>query len=310
MATNEPKGLGVDFWMKKFEQEAAAKRAALDPSKPMDVLQKMQWLHSIEQRHRLTTHRITVGKVDDKLAQELKGLAAEYEQLLQLDPPKFPIDDLASVQLKIAEVYDSIASSFEALQTPDYAQAAEYYKAAIEIYRSLAKNDQALRSQDKLDKLKFASDRNVGEEILRLRTKLDAQPIDSLDYVEVLVDLGMLYSKYGDDYEAEQLLKQAEEILHNKYPDPTGTDIGDALAQAMSSIMQGKQSGAVAAFESSIHTNGLYRVIYVGLARIYKTTNPQKAEEYLERAGQRDSRENNNAFSQRMLRALDDLKDL
>jgi hypothetical protein len=50
--------------------------------------------------------------------------------------------------------------------------------------------------------------------------------------------------------------------------------------------------------------NGLYRVLSMGLARIYRTSNPTKAQYYTQKAAQRDSRAENDAFSAAMREAL------
>jgi hypothetical protein len=175
-----------------------------------------------------------------------------------------------------------------------------------------------------------------------LRTKLATLPTDHEDYAETLIELGRVYSSSGDDYEAEKLLLEAEQILDNvkiqgkPVGDPSGSALAEKLTQSLQSIiqgqptgaetdtdrlmkltqslqssMQGQHAGAETDIERVMKIHGLYRQLSLALARIYETTEPQKAAHYRDKATQRDSRAQNDEFSERMLRALkEDLGDI
>jgi hypothetical protein len=64
------------------------------------------------------------------------------------------------------------------------------------------------------------------------------------------------------------------------------------------------QALGLGGIEETLRVQGLYRLLYVALARVYQTSNPKKAAEYRAKAAQRDSREVNDDFSQTMLRML------
>jgi hypothetical protein len=54
-----------------------------------------------------------------------------------------------------------------------------------------------------------------------------------------------VYSSNGDNYEAEKLLLEAEQILDSIMSDPSGSELAEALTQSLQSIMQGQHTGAV-----------------------------------------------------------------
>ena len=132
----------------------------------------------------------------------------------------------------------------------------------------------------------------------------------SIDCAEALIELASLHSSNGDDYEAEKLFLQAEQmlddvqVLKDRPGDPSGRDLADALTKSLLDVSKIKVLRRAAPIERMIRVNGLYRELCMGLARIYAATKPEKASHYREKAAKRDSRAENDEFSASMMRAL------
>ncbi|MDX1418120.1 MAG: hypothetical protein R3293_28220, partial [Candidatus Promineifilaceae bacterium] len=93
--------------------------------------------------------------------------------------------------------------------------------------------------------------------------------------------------------------------------DPSGASLAEALTQTMLNINQGTHVEGVSPIEEMMRTRNLYKLVYTGLARIYKSTQPQKALTYMAKIQDQEGRNNNDEFSQLMLRALkDELSDI
>lgn len=304
MTDDETKGLGFEGWMRRFEERFETDKDAFAPSQPMDDLEKMRWLHSLDHRYMMALPKC-IRCADENLAQEIQQILADYEKLLQKKPPKLPIYDIESVRSKCADTHCLLASCYESMQEPNYDLARNHLTTACDIYAELGKDDKVRSCQERIEGLTLPHYGDVDQEIARLRKKLDSLTEASIEYVDVLVELGGLYRTCGDDYEAEQLLLQAKETLDQDYGgDVTGQDLANSLIQSVVEINQGRESSGSSLLPTAIRVNNLYRLIYVGLARIYKSTNPQLAAEYLEQAAKRDSREQNDEFSQLMLQSL------
>jgi tetratricopeptide (TPR) repeat protein len=314
MADQEPKGLGLEGWLKRLSQQFPSniEDEKTDPSQPLDDMAKMRWLMAIDERYMLTMPRTQTG-ANEKVLQDLKEIAADYQKLLAIGLPRYPFYTEEGLRTKIADVHNSAAQACEALR--DYPQARQHYTAAAEIYRSLGKHEQEQRCQANLARLEFVQIGNVDDEIGRLRTKLATLPTNHEDYAETLIELAGVYSNNGDDYEAEKLLLEAEQILDkikigDNIGDPSGSDLAAALTQSLKSIMHPEEldqhAGALTDIERMMQINGLYRELSLALARIYETTKPQKAAHYRDKATQRDSRAHNDQFSKRMRRALEE----
>jgi tetratricopeptide (TPR) repeat protein len=305
MTEKGPKGLGFEGWLNRLSQQfpSNTKDEKFDPNQPLDDMAKMRWLMAIDGRYTWTMPRTQTGLANEKVLQDLKEIAADYQKLLQAGPPQFPFYTEEGLRMKIADVLNSAAQACDTLR--DYPQASQHYTAAAKIYTALGKHEQAQRCHANLTRLKFAQDGDVNYEIKRLRTELTTLSTGSVAYAETLVELAGLYSSNGDDYEAEKLLLEAEKVLDRIGGDPSGSDLAAALTQSLLSVMQGQHGGGPTAIETKMKVNGLYRELSLALARIYETTEPLKAANYRAKATQRDNRANNDEFSEYMRRALD-----
>jgi hypothetical protein len=194
---------------------------------------------------------------------------------------------------------------------PNYPEAVRHYTAALEKYTALGKLEQAQRCQEKLDEIKYAEDGKSGKAIKRLRQQLLALTALPFIQAEWMIELAGLCSSNGDDYEAKELLVKAESLLDQLETQKKaggaarGKALGEALTESLLKIKQGKNEGGPTPIEQMMKVNGLYRLLYQALVRIYDSTDEhEKAQIYREKLGKMDSQETNKEFSEFMLRAL------
>ncbi|GAC1350439.1 MAG: hypothetical protein NVSMB27_32980 [Ktedonobacteraceae bacterium] len=305
MAEEEPKWLGFEGWLNRLNQLSPSDTQGekIDPNQPLDDMAKMRWSMAIDRRYTAVLPRIQTGFADAKVLQDLKAIAADYQKLLQAGLPLLSFYTAEGLREKIANAFDSAARVCEILR--DYPQAGQHYTAAAKHYTAVGKHEAAQHCQINLARLKVAQDGDIDTEVKRLRAELAKLPSGSVAHAGTLIELAGLYSSNNDDYEAKKLLLEAEKILDRIAGDPRGNDLCAALTQSLLSIMQGQHNSGPTPIETKMEMNGLYRELWLALARIYETTNPQKATEYREKATRRDSRTNNDEFSEYMRRALD-----
>ena len=302
MTTGKPQALGFDGWMKKIQADFGSPggEEAFDPKAPMDDFAKMRRLMAIDRRYMYATMAARPGRTTEAGVEELKAIARAYEQLLQAGAAERFYKEI-EVRGKVADAMSAAARACTDLR--QYQEAAKLYRSAAAAYRVAGKPEEATRCQNRIAELKYPQDGKVDAEILRLRAKVAKASANSIDQADALIELGALHGGNGDDHEAKQLLEKAETILKTYAPDTTGTDLANALTASLMG-MSTRQSAGRVGIEDTMRVQGLYRQLYVALARAYQTTNPKKAEEYRSKAAQRDSRQVNDDFSQTMLQML------
>jgi hypothetical protein len=262
----------------------------------MDDMAKLQWLNDLDRRSMVASIRSQPGKADASVVQELRDIAAEYEKLLQAGPPRLPIYTDESVRAKIAEVHNTVGRASESLG--DFPEAMKEYTLAADRYMMLGRDADIERSQTNRARVEEAQKGGADDEFRRLQARLATLKADSVDQAETLIELAGLHSRNHDDHEAEKLYLRAERALDKESGDPSGL----ALARALTGSLLG--SGEGKSIETMMKISGLYRVLSMGLARIYRTSNPTKAQYYTQKANERDSRAQNDAFSAAMREAL------
>ena len=301
----EPTILGFEGWSKRINClfPSNTEGENIDSNQPTDDVAKMRQLMAIDGRYMRTMPRVQAGLVNEKVRQDLKEIADDYQKLLQAGPPQYQFYTEEAVRTKIADTLHSAARACEMLR--DYPEASRHYTEAARIYTALGQPGPAQCCQAELARLKFAQDGDVHDEIKRLRAELATLPADSVAEAEKLIELAGLYSGNGDDYEAEKLLLKAEQVLDSIDGDPSGSDLAAGLTQSLLSIMQGQHDGGPTPIETKMKVSGLYAELYLALSRIYETTDPLRAASYRAKATQRDSRASNDEFSEYMRRVLD-----
>jgi hypothetical protein len=301
-----PKSLGSDGWLKWLREQsfAAVEQPRFDPTQPLDDIGKMKALMAIDQRYRLVMFDTRPGRVCRETLGVIEAIAQDYQALMSLPPPKAPFAFWSeqSVQQKIGDTFDLAARA--AVTLHDQEAATRYYNAASKAYRAAGDNVKADGCQTELSRLRAIERGDVDSEVRRLHSELARAPKNSLAAARAGIDLGMLYSNNGDDTEARELLEQAERDLMAVSSDPSGVDLANALSSSVAALLQGNGAGGPSAIEHKIEANNLYRLLYTAYARIYETTDPDKAAEYRAKVTSRDSRQNNEEFSKAMLQAL------
>lgn len=304
-----PIGQGFDAWMgyinKQFPSRVAPKQRV-----PSDDLGKMKWFNDVNSRYMQAMVLVRPGKVTPKVTQDLYQIAQDYEALREASPPLMMafLFDAKKIEEKIADTHTLIAQANAILH--DYNAARQHYTTAIQMYQKLGNNEMVARYQTALERLDTSQSGNVDKELVSLQNKLMRVAKNSIEQADVLIELGSLYRRNGDNFEAKKRLLEAEKILQALSDDPSGTDIANAFASSMMAMSEGKGLGnqGLGNLQAVMKANGLYRVLYVELSRVYQASgNAKKAAHYRALATQRDSRETNDEFSQEALKALQDL---
>jgi tetratricopeptide (TPR) repeat protein len=299
-----PQGLGLDGWMERLNQAFPTRNPPGD-GVPDDDLGKLRRLSDIDRRCMQAVSKARPGMDDPKIVHDLQQIVKDYQALLDAPMPRAPIYTRSSLQSKLADAHASLAQSFAS--RGDAPAARRHYTATIDLYQTLGEHDRVKRFQDDLARLESDRTGDVDQEIARLSEALSAVAKGSVDHADLLIELGGVYRQNGDDFEAEKLLLQAEKVLDNLGGEPLGEDKADALTHSLLSIAQGQTPEGANDIRTTIRIDGLYRLLSIGLSRVYATSDPQKAAHYRAKAAQRDSREQNDAFSKKMLGALDGL---
>ena len=269
---------------------------------PLDDMSKMRRLMELDQRSLAAMFMLMPGRASEASIAEFKEIYAGYENLLAAGAPKDPFYTLDSVRKKMADTTGSIARSYDSLNNLE--QAKLYYERAAQSYEAIGDHDNANRCRDNIAKIRVSDEADLDDELLRLQTMLESAPKNSHQHAQVLLELGELYMKMSDDDEAEKLLTAANRELDALGGNPAGANLGDALAESLSAILEGKHPGGPTPIETQTLMRGLYRRLYLALAQIYRELDADKAAAYLEQARKLDSKELNEDFSKRMLEAL------
>ncbi len=304
-ARDESRGLGLDGWLNKLQQEFPLRaRPRTDTAEPLDDLSKMKRFMELDRLYLFSLPRIMPGKADASLLQELREIANGYDQLRKAGPHGFGLYTGEQLATRIADVHASMAGVCESMR--DDARAEKEYAAAIEMYTGLGKHDQVQSCRTGLARLQEARKGGANQEFKRLQAELAKRRAGSLEHAQTLIELAGLHRRNDDDQEAEKLYLQAERILDKLGGDPSGGNLAGALAQSLLSLQGGLSASGPSSIGTAMQTRVLYRELCMGLARIYQTSNPDLARHYTERAAQRDSRQQNDEFSAAMIRALRD----
>lgn len=308
-----PQGLGLAGWLDRLNRQFPVESGSdeLVADKPLDDMAKMRRLMAIDRRYLAVMPRAQIGLANTSVLQELEAIAADYRKLLQAGAPTQSLFYTENkLRTKIADTATTTAQVCEILD--DYPAAERQYAAAERIYEEVGDRDKLQRCRADRARLKFGETGDFNSEIKRLRAELNTQKPNSIGYAETLIELAGIYGNNNDDTEAEKLLKQAKGILdgieHMKgvRGDPTGGDLGTALVQTMQRMLQDSDVGGSPSIVEMMRVSGLYRQLYLQLARIYDTKDPVMAADYRDKATQRDSRAYNDIFSDVARRALED----
>jgi hypothetical protein len=299
-----PQGIGFAGWMDRINKLFPTDSPP-DKKVPTDDMGKLRWLADVDRRYMEATVQARPGMADPKVVRDLEEIAEDYQSLIDAPISKAPLYTKASLQSKLAGTYCIMAQADEALH--DYELARQHYETAIKIYRELGEKDRVQFCRTGLDHLDFAQYGNVDKKIVHLHKALSKVSINSVEHADLLIELGGIYRQNGDDFEAEKVLLQAEEVLESIGGERSGGDIADALTDSLLDIFSGNDKGGPKDINTVMKIDGLYRVLSVELSRIYEVSDPVKASHYRAKAAQRDSRATNDAFSQKMLSSLSDL---
>ncbi len=276
---------------------------------PSDDVGKARRLIEIDQRYLLAMPDTLPGKASEAVVRTFESIKADYEALIQAGPPSFALYKVEDLLVKVADVTESIARTYDSLRNDD--QAAIHYERAAEAYARHGHADKAQRCRSALAQLKLSADGNIDDELQRLQKFLATLTPPSLEHAKTRVQLAELYSAAGDDFEAEAHLKNAEQELQQLgYTNPGGEHLADALTQSMNRILSGEAGTGPSAIENQMLVRDLYRRIYLAYAQMCRSTDPDKAADWLKKAEAMDSSGMNQQFSDEMMKSLGSLMGL
>jgi hypothetical protein len=299
---------GFDYWLKQIQNggaSAAAQPAASTPE-PLDDMAKARRLMEIDRRYLPMLADTMPGRANDQVIRNLESVHDDYERLARCGLPTYPLYTERDLEGKMADVMESLARAHDSLNHVEEARRA--YKQAQQMWQHTGQADKARRCEAALARLKLSTEGNVDDEVNRLQEELELISAPSLAHVKALVELGELQSRASDDFAAEESLLQAqdemEQLGYASGSGPSGTDLAKALQESLLGIMSGDAPKGPTQIETKILGRDLQLRILLALAQIYRESDPDKANDYLQRSKEMDSSAENEAFSDEMLKAL------
>lgn len=209
---------------------------------------------------------------------ELKASARPSDMLVTVDTLE---ERIANVTDWIGRALDSMNQSSEALP---------YFEEARALYAALGKSDVVAQLDDKIGEINVHVGGGLDAELTRLRVLLEHGGLGQLDRARVLIQLGELLSKAGDDFEAAEHLIEAEGLLAES-PNPSDGQLLESLADSVRGIMGSTtSSGEDTPIVRAMTIRALHQRLYFALGNAYRETHPEKAMAYEEKLATLDER--------------------
>lgn len=273
---------------------------------PSDDVDKARRLIEIDQRYLMAMPNTLPGQASEAVVATFESIRAEYEALIQAGPPSFPLYTVDDLLVKVADVTESIARTYDSLRNDD--QAAIHYARAAEGYARHGHADKAERCRNALAQLRLSAGGDIDDELQRLQKVLATLTPPSLDHARATLQLAELYSAAGDDFEAEKHLTRTEQELQQLgYGNPGAGRLADALTESMNSILSGNAGAGPSTIEIQMLLRDVYKRMYLAYAQICRATDPDAAAEWLKKAEAMDSGGMNRQFSDEMMKSLGSL---
>lgn len=268
-----------------------------------DDMAKMRRLMELDRRYMGAMFMMMPGRASEANVAELQEIYAGYESLLNSGPPYEPVYTLDTLRKKMADTTDVMARTYSSLNK--LKEAKLHYELAAQRYDEIGEREKAAACRVNVAQIKVSDEGDIDDELIRLRTALESVAPNSLPHAQLLLDLGELHLKMSDDDEAEKYLTEAQRELEALGGNPGGANLGDVLAQSLSSIMNGThQSGSPTLIETQMAMRGCYQRLYLALGQVYKEKDAKQAAAYLAQAREISSPQHNDDLSKRMLEAL------
>jgi CHAT domain-containing protein len=246
-------------------------------------LAKAQRKMAIDGRFVAAIQQVVPGRVTKELVEELRAILHEYALLHQEGPPTFAFYTPADVMRQIADTTEWIARAHDSLG--DAAQAALYYSRAAEVRVELGEGEEAERLRAKAAEVTATHVQDIDSEIRRLQAAVAAATPGTPERGLRQVELGELYSRAGDDFEAARVLLEAEEHLRQAgHRPPSPEDLDRASEETVAGLASGTMTAGQTSFERSFFLSTLYLRLYVALAQAYRDSDAERARAYEARA--------------------------
>ena len=265
----------------------------------MDDMDKLHAYMAADSRLLQAMPGIMPGAASEKVVEEFQSILASYRQLLAAGAPQTPLYTLDDIRVKIADTLEYIARTYVTMRDDD--AAVPYLEEAAQAYDAVGKLERAVQCNDDLAQIRLSQGGDVDREIERLLQRLEGTAPASLPRIETLLDLGELYCKGGDDYEARRYLHEAEQsLVAMGYDNPPAEAVAEDLLSSMNRILSDEQEDGPTQIEITMRVRALYQRLYQALARAYREESLDKAAEYEQRGLAMQSQEGSAAFGQRM----------
>jgi hypothetical protein len=159
-----------------------------------------------------------------------------------------------------------------------------FFGEARELYAELGDTEGVRRCDDQLGQFQMEGQGAVDVDISRLQARLATESSPSAAHAALLIEIGELYSKQGDDFSAREVLTKAEREM-NSLPGmpPTSGSITRDLAETVAALQAGTLIPGKSPLERSYASLQLQIRLYFALGNVYRESEPEKAELYTEK---------------------------
>lgn len=184
-------------------------------------------------------------------------------------------EDSATAARILADSYDHLALTYG--QHGDHDKSATAYAFAVEQWQAAGDTAAADSSDSFRAQQELFQDHDVDRELVRLIDAVDRSGAHTLDRVQALTDLGLLYLRAGDRFEARSTLLEAEQA----YAAATATrePLAGSYADAAKMIDGKNPAHGVAAVVGQARSDSLRRIL--GYAAAKAADEPEAARRYL-----------------------------
>ncbi len=274
---------------------------------------KLSRYMKLSQQHAKLMPQMMPELANEEVITKLKATLEDYKRLLEEGIPSYPFYTAQDIESKIADVLELTARTYESLShTNEYlnniTQSIQYYQQAAKAYEKNGEGQKAESCRNNRAQLINTINGNVEAEIRRINEALKRLTVNTLDHTQKLIELAELYNMNEDDYQAQQLLKRAEEALKHLNSNPSGIDLATALTQSLQNIQSGQPTEGRTPIEKLVSIRDLYRRLYLCQARILTERGEiTEADEKMKLAEQMDSPQLNQEFSAQISQSLNSL---
>lgn len=220
-------------------------------------------------------------RIDAKLYHDLSRLEDDYNILLEKVGPNDPFVKQSSILYKLADLLHWKGNVLR--KDRRFEEAVNAFETAAQQFDQLGESDSAQRSRNKAAALQLEMSEDIDNEFDRLDDLLKSAEPGSLDFINLLITQGELYSRANDDSSSVEKLNVAEEALEALGGYPSDEELAENLIESIEQIENGDVIVDSSPIMRGIKRRALTRRLWLGMGKAYRTTDPDKALEYEEK---------------------------